>query len=54
MHYFWRYMRKYGIIISVMFVLAGCGRTQMNRLRSIEKILDDTPAEAGVRLDSID
>ena len=54
MHYFWRYMRKYGIIISVMFVLAGCGRTEMNRLRSIEKILDDNPAEAGVRLDSID
>lgn len=47
-------MRKYGVIISVLFVLAGCGRTEMNRLKSIEKILDDNPAQAVVRLDSID
>ena len=54
MHYFWQYMRKHCIIISVLFVLAGCGRTEMNRLKSIEKILDDNPAQAVARLDSID
>ena len=54
MHYFWRYMRKHCIIISVLLVLAGCGRSTMNRLKSIEKTLDENPLEAGVRLDSID
>lgn len=54
MHYFWQYMRKFGLILTVLFILAGCGRTKMNRLKSIEKILDYNPAEACARLDSID
>ena len=54
MHYFWQYMRKFGLILTVLFILAGCGRTEMNRLKSIEKILDNNPAEACARLDSID
>ena len=46
-------MRKCCLIISILFVLAGCGK-RYNRLKSIEKILDGNPVEAGIRLDSID
>ena len=46
-------MRKCCLIISILFVFAGCGK-RYNRLKSIEKILDGNPVEAGIRLDSID
>ncbi len=47
-------MKKSCLLLSFVLVLAGCGRGGMNKLKSIEKILNDDPVEAGIRLDSID
>ena len=47
-------MRKYCLILSILFVLAGCSKSGFNRLKSIEKCLDDNPTLAGIRLDSIE
>lgn len=47
-------MKKYCLIFSILFVLAGCSKSGFNRLKSIEKILDVNPVEAGIRLDSIE
>lgn len=48
-------MKKCCIILTVLFVLAGCGRSGINNsLKSIEKSLFVNPIEAGIRLDSID
>ena len=47
-------MKKYCLIITILFVLAGCSKSELNRLKSIEKVLGENPVEAGICLDSID
>jgi hypothetical protein len=47
-------MKKCCVIITLLAVLAGCGRSRTdNSLRSIEKSLFENPVESGIRLDSI-
>ncbi len=48
-------MKKYCLLLSIMFAVAGCaGNDVNNSLKSIEKSLFVNPVEAGIRLDSID
>lgn len=47
-------MKKSCLILSVLFVLAGCGRSEMNSLKSIERSMEKNPYQAIERLDSID
>lgn len=48
-------MKKYCLILSLVFAVAGCGGSGINNsLKSIEKSLFENPVEAGIRLDSID
>ena len=47
-------MKKYLLILPLLFVLTGCGRNGMNySLKSIEKSLNEKSVEVGINLDSI-
>ena len=46
-------MKKYCILITLLLVLAGCDRSGIYSLKSVEKSLIERSAEAGIDLDSI-
>ena len=46
-------MKKYCLLLCVLFVFAGCGMNRTSSLKSIEQSLIEKSAEAGINLDSI-